>query len=92
MKIKPLLLIFLLSIPAVLALNETANNTQVNYTSTNQTWYDSYVQKVLEGDSFTIILAIVGLLFVYVFGKIAFKFIKWAVILLVIYLIFKVIF
>jgi len=81
--------IILLFLPIVLAQNES-NNQTTNQTSAN--WYDSYVSGIFSGDTFTLVTVIIGLTLVYIFGKIAFKFIKWAIIILIIILIFKLIF
>lgn len=70
----------------VLAQNETINET----TNASLPWYDSYVSGVLSGDTITLITAIIGLTFVYIFGKIAFRFIKWAIIILVILLLIRI--
>ena len=86
-----LLTLALLFIPLVYAQNESSNET-VNQTIVEPQWYDSYVSGVLAGDTIALITAIIGLAAVYIFGKIAFRFIKWAIIILVIVLIFKVVF
>lgn len=88
------LMLALLALPIVLAQSETLNQTGNETGLANQTapWYDSYVQGILAGDTVTLITAVIGLLFVYIFGKLAFKFIKWAIIILLIILIFRLLF
>lgn len=72
--------------------NET-NQTGSNETLTNDTsaWYEEYTSDFTSGDNLTILTVIIGLILVYVFGKIAFKIIKWAIIILLVILVLKVI-
>jgi hypothetical protein len=68
------------------SINETFNDTN------SANWYSGIVTKAVENDNLIIIYAIIGLALVYVFGKIAFKFIKVAIIILLIILLLKFIF
>ncbi len=68
------------------SINETFNDTS------SANWYSNITNKVFEGDTSIIIYAIIGLALVYVFGKIAFKFIKVAIIILLIILLLRFIF
>ena len=84
-----ILLLLLVLVPLACSQNETTTNE----TMTNQTnWYDSYLEKAMSADIMTIISVIIGLLLVYILGKLAFKLIKWAVIILAIILLIRMIF
>jgi hypothetical protein len=86
------LLMILLAAPAFCQdFNESTNETFVN-DSLVAPWYETYSNKVLNSDNSTLIAAIIGLSLAYFLGKIAFKFIKVTVIILLIILILKVIF
>jgi hypothetical protein len=67
-------------------INESLNN------SLSDSWYSDIAGKVFEGDTSVIFYAVIGLALVYFFGKIAFKFIKVAIIVLLIILLLRLIF
>ena len=96
MKKIAIILLTVLLFSTVLAQNETPtlyeNQTNNNNTITNQTWYAEYTNEILAGDNLTLLFIIGGLILVYIFGKIAFKLIKWAIIILAIILVLKIIF
>ena len=88
MKKITILLLSLVLFSVVYAQNETLNDTISNETE----WYQGYVDKAVETDTMTIISVIIGLILVYLLGKLAFKLIKWTIIILAIILALKMIF
>lgn len=82
---KRILLILLVCIPIVFAQNETTNQT----TNDTSIWYEDYAENLMGGDSLTLLAVLVGLVFVYFFGKIAFKLIKWVIIIVAILLLLR---
>lgn len=89
MKKTNILLLVLLFAPIVFAQNETINDT-TNQSITNQTWYGDFTSEIMQGDNLTMLTIIIGLVLVYLLGKIAFKLIKWAIIILAIILVLKI--
>jgi len=80
----------LLFLPLVFAQNNTeTNDSMVNNTAN---WYDSYLNVVLSADVTTLITIIIGLVLVYLLGKVAFKLIKWIIIILAIILLVRLVF
>ncbi|MBN1924174.1 MAG: hypothetical protein JW791_05475 [Nanoarchaeota archaeon] len=92
MKKTILLLIIALTPLLGFSQNETINAT-VNDTFTNATmpWYQNYVDTLMSADILTLASIIVGLLIVEFLGRIAFKFIKWIIIILIIILALRII-
>ena len=91
MKKLSIIVLLLVLISIVYAQNETLNETSTNMTSNQTQWYQSYLDKATASDNMTIISVIIGLLLVYLLGKLAFKLIKWAVIILAIILLIKMV-
>jgi uncharacterized membrane protein AbrB (regulator of aidB expression) len=88
------LILLILLVPLVFAqevehYNETSNETII--ANETRPWYEEYTGDLLEGSNLTLITVIIGLILVYLLGKIAFKLIKWAIIILAIILALKII-
>jgi Ca2+-dependent lipid-binding protein len=83
--------IFLLSSAFCEDLNSSYNNTLIN-DSLSSPWYVNYGNKFLSSDNSGLIAIIIGLGLAYFIGKIAFKFIKLAIIILLIMLLLRIIF
>ncbi|MDD4353889.1 MAG: hypothetical protein PHN56_05530 [Candidatus Nanoarchaeia archaeon] len=83
--------IFLFSLAFCQDLNETYNETLIN-DSLVSPWYVNYGNKILNSDNSTLIAIIIGLGLAYLIGKMAFKFIKISIIILLIILLIKIIF
>ena len=90
---KELLLLLLVLTPlTAYSQNETMNETlNETFTNASSTWYDSYINNVMNNDVITLASIILGLVVVYFLGKIAFKFIKWIIIILIIILALRII-
>jgi len=84
-------LLFLFSVAFCQELNESTNQTLTNESLTSP-WYGEYYGKIVAGDNYTLIALIIGLTLAYLIGKFAFKFIKIAIIILLIILILRIIF
>lgn len=82
---KRLILALIILTPLVFAANETSNDTTGNQTI----WYEQVMSKVSEGDTITLVSILIGLIIVNFLGKLAFKLIKWAIILVAILLALK---
>jgi len=91
MKRELVLLSLVFFIPLIFADNESMNESN-NLTSGNSTWYGNYLENIGNIDVTTIVAVIIGLLLVNFFGKIAFKLIKWVVIILLIILLVRLVF
>lgn len=91
-KFLTILMIGLLLIP-VTAQNESSNGTVNNNTQVNETeWYTKYWNEVTNTDILTLVSVLVGLILIYVLGKVAFKLIKWAIIIIAIILVLSLLF
>jgi len=89
---KLMLLSFMIFLSAAFCqeLNESANNTLINESLTP--WYQEYGNKIISADNSTLIALIIGLGLAYLLGKVAFKFIKITIIILLIILLLRIIF
>jgi hypothetical protein len=83
--------IFLISNGFSEELNTSINTTLINE-SIISPWYSNYTDKFLSSDNAGLIAIIIGLGLAYFIGKFAFKFIKLAIIILLILLLVRIIF
>lgn len=83
--------IFLISTAFCDDLNTSSNETLIN-DSILTPWYNDYADKFLSSDNSGLIAIIIGLGLAYFIGKFAFKFIKLAIIILLILLLIRIIF
>jgi Ca2+-dependent lipid-binding protein len=82
--------IFLIGASFCAELNNSYNETLLNDSALP--WYAEYGNKFLSSDNSGLVAIIIGLSLAYLIGKFAFKFIKLAVIILLIILLVRIIF
>ena len=77
-----LLIVFLIS--ATYCQNQTSNETFTNMTAGEKPFFDT------QGPEMTTLTTLIIMVAVYVLGKIAFRFLKWGIIITLIVLIFQI--